>query len=288
MLIGAVLLGWYGVRVSQQPDAVAPATLSVAKYAQVVASQDIPAGHALKPEDLTLADSETQTPLAYQSTADLIGRTVGTDISKGSLLLPSHFPRRGEAAQLLKPGERGVAIKVDEVIGVGGFVEPGDHVDVLVYLNTSNGLSTDSSAQSILKDVRVISYGETLQQSDPASSNAPPAATPLIAGNSNTGKAQAMSGHSAVLAVKEEDVARLMLASSGGTLRLSLRGAALEKSGIASDFVRLSELSTGKPAAVTTELPRPVRQLAAPAKGTVTSVIIHAGEKTETVSFKGQ
>ncbi|MCB5187293.1 Flp pilus assembly protein CpaB [Methylobacillus caricis] len=288
LFMGALLIGWYGLRTSQQSETVAPSTISIVRYSQVVARQDIPAGHVLKLEDLALEESETQNHLAYHSTAELIGRMVEAGVSKGSLLLHGHFPQRGAAAQLLKSGERGVAVKVDEVIGVGGFIQPGDHVDVLVYLNTSNGLSTESSAQSILRDVRVISYGETLQQSDPASSNAPPAANALASGSSSQGKAQAMSGHSAVLAVKEEDVARLMLAASGGTLRLSLRGAVLEQSSSASDFVRLSDIAGTKQKAVTPALAKPVRQLAGAARIPITSVVMHVGDKTETVNFKGQ
>ncbi|MCB5189654.1 Flp pilus assembly protein CpaB [Methylobacillus arboreus] len=286
LFIGAVLVGWYGIRMSHQPEVHTPAPVSIVRYSQVVARQDVPAGHVLLPEDLALDESETQNQLAYTSTASLVGRMVESHVEKGAILLPSHFPQRGPAAQLLKSGERGVAIKVDDVVGVGGFIQPGDHVDVLVYLNNSNGMTTDSSAQSILKDVRVLSYGETLQQDVSSSSISPGSASMLVNGNDD--KHQALSGHSAVIAVKEEDVARLMLAASGGTLRLSLRGANPELPSKASDLVRLSEIAGTQQKPPVQAASRSVKTLPVQKKTEVISVIVHAGDKTETISFKGQ
>ncbi|MFL9610690.1 Flp pilus assembly protein CpaB [Methylobacillus sp. Pita2] len=287
LFIGAVLIGWYGIRAGRQPEVHAPAPAPAVRYSQVVARQDIPAGHVLLPEDLALEESESQNPLAFTSIADLIGRMVESGVEKDAPVLSTHFAQRGPAAQLLKHGERGVAIKVDEVVGVGGFIQPGDHVDVLVYINSSNGMTTDSSAQSILKDVRVISYGEALQQNVSSSSVSPGPAS-LLADNSGTGKQQALSGHSAVIAVKEEDVSRLMLAASGGTLRLSLRGASPDSPSKSSDLVRLSEITGLQQQTRVPAVPRPVKALPAKKQAGVVNVVVHSGDKTETISFKGQ
>ncbi|MGY1489938.1 Flp pilus assembly protein CpaB [Methylobacillus pratensis] len=287
LFIGAVLIGWYGIRAGHQPEVHEPAPAPVMRYPQVVARQDIPAGHVLLPEHLALKESESQNPLAYASTADLVGRMVESGVEQDAPILASHFAQRGPAAQLLKHGERGVAIKVDEVVGVGGFIQPGDHVDVLVYINSSNGMTTDSSAQSIIKDVRVISYGEALQQ-NVSSSSVPPGPASLFADNSGTGKQQALSGHSAVIAVKEEDVSRLMLAASGGTLRLSLRGASADSTSKSSDLVRLSDITAIQQQTRVAAVPKPVKALPAKKHAEVVNVIVHSGDKTETISFKGR
>lgn len=287
LFIGAVLIGWYGIRAGRPPEVHAPAPAPAVRYSQVVARQDIPAGHVLLPEDLALEESESQNALAYTATADLVGRMVESSVEKDAPVLSTHFAQRGPAAQLLKHGERGVAIKVDEVVGVGGFIQPGDHVDVLVYINSSNGMTTDSSAQSILKDVRVISYGEALQQNVSSSSVSPGPAS-LLADNSGTGKQQALSGHSAVIAVKEEDVSRLMLAASSGTLRLSLRGANPDSPSKSSDLVRLSEITGLQQQTRVPAVPKPVKTLPAKKQAGVVNVIVHSGDKTETISFKGQ
>lgn len=287
LFIGAVLVGWYGIRAShRQPEVQAPAPVTVVRHSQVVARQDIPAGHVLLPEDLAMKESDSQNSLAYSTTADLVGRMVDTAIEKDAPVLSTYFAQRGPAAQLLKHGERGVAIKVDEVIGVGGFIQPGDHVDVLVYINSSNGMTTDSSAQSIIKDVRVISYGEMLQQNVSSSSISPGSAS--ILADSEGGKAQALSGHSAVIAVKEEDVSRLMLAASGGSLRLSLRGASPDTPKTSNDLVRLSEITGLPQSSKPPVVPKSIKAMPAKKNAEVVNVIVHAGDKTETISFKGR
>lgn len=290
LFVGAILIGLYGLRASKPTSEIAaPPPVAAIRYNHVVASADLKAGHVLQTSDLLLQESETPQNLAYTSTNELIGRSLDADISKGSVLLPNHFPQRGAAAQLLKPGERGLALKVDEIIGVGGYIQPGDHVDVLVYISTSNGTGVESSAQSIIKDVRVISYGENLQQANKEIATQPALPGPLntsTASNITTPQGISGAGHSAVLAVREEDVAKLMLAASGGTLRLSLRGAHTEQDR-GSDLIHLSDIAQGK--AVSMAGPAPQQARVAPAKAApVTSVIIHAGDKTESVSFKGK
>ncbi|SNR71453.1 pilus assembly protein CpaB [Methylobacillus rhizosphaerae] len=304
LFIGAVLMGWYGLRAgSPAPAPVVAEPPPVVKYNQVIASQDIAAGHVILSEDLAIEEAETRNPLAYTSTADVIGKVVEVDVVKGSVIQPNYFPQRGEAALLLKSGERGVAVKVDEVIGVGGFAKPGDHVDVLVYLNGNGSSDSESSAQTIVKDVRVLSYGQTLQDAAKPAEQTDAAESKLALPTSSDAKKKeeeekkkALEGRSAVLAVKEEDVSRLMLAASGGSLRLSLRGVMPEpepekaadgkvvKEKV-SDFIALPEIANvkTKTVAVKTVAGKKVVQSAP-----VTSVVIHAGEKTETVSFKGQ
>lgn len=305
LFIGAVLMGWYGLRAgSPAPAPVVAEPPPVVKYNQVIASQDIPAGHVILSEDLAIEETETRNPLAYTSTADVIGKVVEVDVVKGSVIQPNYFPQRSEAAQLLKSGERGVAVKVDEVIGVGGFAKPGDHVDVLVYLNGNGNKENESSAQTIVKDVRVLSYGQSLQDAAKPAEQADTAQDSKLALPTSSDpkkkeeeeKKKALEGRSAVLAVKEEEVSRLMLAASGGSLRLSLRGVMPEpepekiadgkviKEKV-SDFIALPEIANvkTKTVAVKTVAGKKVVQSAP-----MTSVVIHAGEKTETVSFKGQ
>lgn len=287
LFVGAILIGLYGLRASKPAPALAPpAPVAAVRYTHVVASADLKAGHVLEAGDLALQESETPQNLAYTSSNELIGRPLESDISKGNVFLPNHFPQRSPAAQLLKQGERGVALKVDEVIGVGGFIQPGDHVDVLVYISTSSATGIDNTAQSIIKDVRVISYGDSLQQVNSEISKVPATPSPLAAANAVPGLGG--GGHSAVLAVREEDVAKLMLAASGGTLRLSLRGAHAEADR-GNDLIHLSDIAQGKAAPASGPVPQLAGHTPAPARAApVTSVIIHAGDKTESVSFKGQ
>jgi pilus assembly protein CpaB len=103
------------------------------------------------------------------------------------------------------PGERAVAVMVDDVIGLGGFIQPDDRVDVLLYLQKDQEVS-GSEARVLLEDLRVIAYGANLERREVEEDGEPARA------------------RTAVLAVSESEVDRLMLGASKGRLRLALRG----------------------------------------------------------------
>ena len=228
LLIGAILVGWYGYRLSDQP-APAPITeqAPVKLHPQVVAQQMIPAGHVLVADDLVIAQVEQPSALGFASRSSLVGRVVMEQIEAGMPVLSTDFPVLGPAAELLKSGERGVAIKVDEVVGVSGFVKPGDHVDVLLYLRAGNEEVEESLAQVVLRDVRVIGFGKEIQQTQeaPAETSVDGAAENDAVKSARNSDQTGASSRSAILAVNERDMTRLMLAANSGLLRLALRGA---------------------------------------------------------------
>ena len=68
---------------------------------------------------------------------EIEGRVVMVPIPQGNPILFSMLAPEGTSAGLsgiLPDGKRALTVKVDEVAGVGGFIHPGDHVDVLVDL----------------------------------------------------------------------------------------------------------------------------------------------------------
>src|SRR5690606_9712511 len=174
LAVGAIATAWMGYRISTRPpaDAVKVVTPS---YPQVVATQNIPAGKLLTLDDIELATTTQPHPRAYKHMQDVLGKMVLQPVSTGETLLPQHFPALGVLAQSLGPNERAVAVKVNEVIGVGGFVKPGDHVDVLLYLRAERETDNISSAQVVLKDIKVLAYGEVLTEE--ADTSPPPETT---------------------------------------------------------------------------------------------------------------
>lgn len=302
LLIGAILVGWYGYRLSDQP---APAPVAektpVKLHPQVVAQRTIPAGHVLIPDDLTIAQVEQPNALGFASRSDLVGRMVMEQIEAGMPVLSTDFPVLGPAAELLRSGERGVAIKVDEVVGVSGFVRPGDHVDVLLYLRAEHEAVEESLAQVVLRDVRVVGFGQEIQQESetPVETAGDGTATASETDKSARNNDQTgASSRSAILAVKEGDMTKLMLAANSGLLRLALRGAeppvvdastqTATDSRNPAAIIKLSELA-GKetkpvPAApAATAKARPPVRREAPSS----TVILYNGDKPETLHFKG-
>jgi pilus assembly protein CpaB len=98
-----------------------------------------------------------------------IGRGVVADISQGEAILESRLAPAGSGGGLaatIRKGMRACAIKVDEVVGVAGFVTPGMRVDVLVA-GEPPGSSTGAAGtqvRTLLQNIQVLSAGTDIQK----------------------------------------------------------------------------------------------------------------------------
>jgi pilus assembly protein CpaB len=104
-------------------------------------------------------------PKSASSLRDINGRVVMVPIPQGNPILFSMLAPEGTAAGLsgiLTDGKRALTVKVDEVAGVGGFIHPGDHVDVLVDLPVGDG--REHLSKTILHDISVLTIGQIWQQ----------------------------------------------------------------------------------------------------------------------------
>lgn len=295
LAIGAVATAWMGYRMSTPapvpPQVVAPPQT----FPQVVAAHHLPAGHVLNADDVRVAEMDRRDPQGFEHVNDVVGKVTVAALDEGGRVTREHLPVPGVLSHTLLPGERGVAVKINEVIGVGGFVVPGDRVDVLLYLRADRETAEASSAQVILHDVRVLAYGDDLGV------EAPGFADTLTDGGKNTGSPRkapdsqkGKSSKSAILAIPAEETSRLLLAESAGTLRLALRGVqhadAGSNTGIGQHFLRLGEIARPVPVSSDASKPRqPVirksamnRTNARPAANQ--QVVVHKGDKVEVVT----
>lgn len=144
-----------GGRVEQQRVVVATSDLPVGTRltAGVVAARDWPKNGA--PEG---AVSEPET---------VVGRLVKGEIARGEPILDHRlFPRDlagapGIMSVLVPPGKRAMAVGVNEVIGVSGFILPKNRVDVIA---TRTDARAGKSTETILQSVEVLAVGERLDQ----------------------------------------------------------------------------------------------------------------------------
>ena len=68
-------------------------------------------------------------------------------------------------AAMIPPGMRAVAVRVNEVVGVAGFVVPGTHVDVLISGNTPGGSGSQGTlTQTLLQNIEVLSAGQDFKK----------------------------------------------------------------------------------------------------------------------------
>lgn len=228
LILGASIAGYLGYKTTTdakqaaiQAEQKAIAAQKVAeigvpgKVAVVVIKQGVPAYKVLTADDLAIDYLKIAPPRTYRTIEEVIGQPVQVELAAGALLELGNLQPGSEVARLLKPGERAVAIPVDEVVGGGGFVQPGDMVDILLFLRGENGAK--DSAQVVMQSLRVLGFGADII--NPAGGTETPEQK---AGR----KSERARARSAVLAVAEKDVTRIMLASSLGTLRMATRPAA--------------------------------------------------------------
>jgi pilus assembly protein CpaB len=226
LFIGALLVGWYGYKMSK-PDTIAVALPpKIVNLPQVVVSRAVKAGERLNELDLRIEQVAQFNTAGFASITPVVGRTLNQDIAANTAVLNSSLQQLGPLAQLLKKGERAVAVKIDEVAGVGGYIKPGDFVDVLLFSNDDRDMKRRSISQVVLSNLRVLSFGENIQEINKTDTlpTATLSSTGLNPAQSKQQDKQSNATRSAVLAVKENETTKLMLAASIGQLRLALRG----------------------------------------------------------------
>lgn len=137
----------------------------------VAAAQDIKLGSVLRKVDLTTISILGPVPQgAVLHPADAIGRGVISEIYQGEPILESRLAPKGSGGGLaatIPNGMRACAVKVDEVVGVAGFVTPGMRVDVLISGNppgvAPNSIQS-SQVRTLLQNIQVLSAGTDIQR----------------------------------------------------------------------------------------------------------------------------
>lgn len=136
----------------------------------VVATRTLGNGVMIKPDDVKVADWSGPVPEgAITEVDDAIGRGVIDTIYEHEAVVESRIAGKGMGAGLatiIPPGMRAVAVRVNDVVGVGGFLTPGTHVDVLIAGNppSAQASTTGTRTKTLLQDIQVLSAGQNLQK----------------------------------------------------------------------------------------------------------------------------
>jgi len=225
--IGALLIFRGMSARTQAPQAAA--TEQIAGEQVLVAARDIPQGAALAPSDLavrifpqeSVSGAFVRVSAQPSAQADFVGSVTrrafvqGEPITMSSVVQPEG---RGFMAAQLAPGFRAVAIEVRDSTAAGGFIQPNDHVDVImtgrVEARDGAGSTQQPRSEIVLEDIRVLALGETTQTQ---------------ADGQSPSRVQASV---AVLELTAEDARVLALAGEMGDLSLALRGVQAETVGM--------------------------------------------------------
>lgn len=137
----------------------------------VVAANDIKLGSVLKDTDLGTVELSGSVPKgAIFDKQQLVGRGVISDIYQGEPILESRLAAPGAGGGLaatIHQGMRACAVRVDDVVGVAGFVTPGMHVDVLISGVPPGDPSASSEGpkvKTLLQNIEVLSAGTDIQR----------------------------------------------------------------------------------------------------------------------------
>jgi pilus assembly protein CpaB len=223
----------------------------------VVAANDLPLGTALRREDLrVIAWPASAVPAgAFKDPQEVLQRGLIQPVTQNEAILPSKLAPTEAGAGLppvIPEGMRALSVRVNDVIGVAGYVLPGSRVDVIATVSPTQN-QTDMTSKVVLTNVLVLTAGTRIEQD----AQQKPVSVSVV-----------------TLLVDPVEAERLTLASTEGKIQLALRHP-LDKTAPATPGIRPSALvgltASARPAAA----PRPARaprvaaQPAAPPPATV-------------------
>lgn len=136
----------------------------------VAAASDIKLGTVLSASNLTTIEISGTLPKgAILKAENAVGRGVVSDLYQGEAILDSRLAPLGSGGGLaatIQKGMRACAVKVDEVVGVAGFVTPGMRVDVLITGNRPGPADPveGTEVRTLLQNIEVLSAGTDIQK----------------------------------------------------------------------------------------------------------------------------
>jgi pilus assembly protein CpaB len=182
-------------------------TVAAATQPVVVAAADLNLGTELKKEDLTIVNfPQGSAPEgSFARVADITGRGLIVSMVKNEPVLPGKLASKEAGAGLppiIPEGMRAVSVRVNEVIGVAGYVLPGTRVDVVATASPTSQ-PQDFTSKLILSNVQVLTAGTRLEQ--------------------DQDKGKPVQVTVVTLLVYPDQAERLALASTEGKIQLALR-----------------------------------------------------------------
>jgi pilus assembly protein CpaB len=231
----------------------------------IVAAQDLQIGASIRQEDLRAVPwpSNAVPTGAFGKPEDLVGRGLIMPVMMNEPFLPSKLASKEAGAGLppvIPEGFRALSVRVNDVIGVAGYVLPGTRVDVVATVNPTNN-QPDVTSKVILTNVQVVAAGTKIEQDD---------------------KNKPVQVAVVTLLVNPDEAEKLTLASTEGKIQLALRNP-LDKTAPDTYGIKPAVLmGTGAPArrvaTASTARPRPQQQVA-PAPVQAPTVEIIRGDK---------
>jgi len=135
----------------------------------VTAARDLEIGTLIKDTDLSTGEWVGSLPKGALTSRDkVVGRGVVSQLTEGEPILEGRLAPAGSGGGLaatIRPGMRACAVRVNDVVGVAGFVLPGMRVDVLIAGTGPGVPSADGpKVKTLLQNIEVLSAGSNIQK----------------------------------------------------------------------------------------------------------------------------
>ena len=200
---GAFAYGTY-----QYIDSIPAPAAGVETRPVVIAATALDVGAELRADDLRAIEwPSSAVPIgAFGSIQELVGRGVIHPLTVNEVVLPGKLASVEAGAGLppaIPDGMRALSVRVNEVIGVAGYVLPGTRVDVIATIDPSQQQRDDTTSKVILTNVQVLAAGTKIERD--VDQNKPVAVSVVT------------------LLVDPAESERLTLASTEGKIQLALR-----------------------------------------------------------------
>ena len=208
VLAGALLFGLLAaVSVSRYLSSAQAYTKSLSRVA--VAKVAIPVGTKIIPEQVMIVQfpKESTPDGTFDSPEKLAGRVAIANIAPREPITESRLAPEGTAGGLsavIPEGYRAMTVKVDDVVGISGFIMPGTLVDVVVVIDPAEHAGMqDPISKIVLQNIKVLANGQNIDKPE--------------------NQREANSVKAVTLQVTPEQAEKLALASSEGKLQLVMR-----------------------------------------------------------------
>lgn len=292
VLAGALLFGLLAaVSVSRYLSSAQAYTKNLNNIA--VAKVAIPIGTKIVAEQVTMVQfpKESTPDGTFDKAEKLVGRVAVTNIAAREPITDSRLAPEGTAGGLsavIPEGYRAMTVKVDDVVGISGFIMPGTLVDIVVTIDPAERAGMqDPVSKIVLQNIKVLANGQNIDKPDD--------------------QREANSVKAVTLQVTPEQAEKLALASTEGKLQLVMRNSidqgdekttGVNKRGLLTGDKAMpapepGSLKSEQPTPVAKPAPRPARSqsqikpAAAPAAAPAprTSVEMIEGAKRRSVDF---
>jgi pilus assembly protein CpaB len=253
MAVATLMAGVASLGVYAAVKSIPVREVEVAHTFVAVAARSLPTGSRITERDVKLVAWPAKNPVpgAFSELKPILDRGLVAAVGENEPITETKLAPLGSGAGLppsIPPGMRAMSVKVDEVIGVAGFVVPGTRVDLVVTLRGS-GQTEESMSRTVASNVLVLTAGTRFDQ-EQAKDGKPQPSTVVT------------------LAVSPADAERVALASSEGKISLALRNpldvAPTETAGVHVAALRLGMGSAQQPEPTKTRPVTARRPMASP------------------------